>query len=284
MSKNLNPLIASSSATGNPRNKTALKPGYSLVGWIRLGSSGEDLTGLKGKIVPVSHQELEKHNTDDDCWMAIRGKVYNVTRYLDYHPGGRDQLMRGAGKDATSLFDEFHAWVNIDQLLAKCLVGPLRNTVTLNLKDSSSNLDLRTKLSPPSSGFIKFPSILSVSTEALGKGFGAEKEKAEPPVPTTPIETIPRFDWIQKTSELSIYFYTKSFCNPGIFIENISDKESEIKIFIANTSNLYKFSFLKSLKWPCSIRNNLETGNLFISIKCLHKLFIFHFRKNRNHF
>jgi cytochrome-b5 reductase len=93
MNKNLSTLTASGSATGNPRNKTALKPGYSLVGWIRLGNSGEDLTGFKGKIVQVSHQELAKHNKDDDCWMAVRGKVYNVTRYLDYHPGGREQLV-----------------------------------------------------------------------------------------------------------------------------------------------------------------------------------------------
>lgn len=274
MSKNLNPLTASGSATGNPRNKTALRPGFSLVGWIRLGSSGEDLTGLKGKIINVSHQELAKHNKESDCWMAVRGKVYNVTRYLDFHPGGRDQLMRGAGKDATSLFDEYHAWVNIDQLLAKCYVGPLRNTVTLNLKDSSSNLDIRSKLSPTSGNAIKFPSILSLSTETLSKGFGAEKTELAVPVP---IEVIPRFDWIQKTSEISIYFYTKSFCNPGISIENICDKECEIKLFIANTSNLYKFSFLKPLKWPCSLRNNLETGNSLIyssSHYFRHKLFI----------
>jgi cytochrome-b5 reductase len=157
------------------------------------------------------------------------------------------------------LFDEAHAWVNIDQLLAKCYIGPLRNTVMLNLKDSSSNMDLRPKLSPPN--VIKFPSILSVSSETLSKGFGAEK--TEIPVPT-PIEIIPRFDWIQKSTSVSIYFYTKSFCNPGISIENFCDKECEIKIFVANTINLYKFSFLKPLNWPCSLKNNLETGNLFI--------------------
>jgi cytochrome-b5 reductase len=93
MSKELFPSTAS--ATGNPRNKTALKPGFSLMGWIRLTNSGEDLTGFKGKIVNVSHQELAKHNKFDDCWMAVRGKVYNVTKYLDFHPGGAEQLMRG---------------------------------------------------------------------------------------------------------------------------------------------------------------------------------------------
>lgn len=216
------------------------------------------MTGLQGKTIQVSHQELAKHNKAGDCWMAIRGKVYNVTRYLDYHPGGHDQLMRGAGKDATSLFDEYHAWVNIDQLLAKCYVGPLRNSVTINLKDSSSsNMDLRTKLSPPSTSNMKFPSILSASSEALSKSPFVDKELA---TVAQPVEIIPRFDWIQKTTELSIYFYTKSFCNPGISIDRKCDKESEIKIFIAGTSNSYKFSFLKSLKWPCSTKINQETG------------------------
>lgn len=185
---------------------------------------------------------------------------------MEYHPGGAEQLMRGAGKDATSLFDEYHAWVNIEQLLAKCFVGPLRNTVTLNLKDSSSNMDIRTRLSPPSSSLLKFPSILSASTEALSKGPFTDK-------PTSPIppkaEIIPRFDWIQKTTELSLYFYTKSFCNPGVFIEFKDEKESEIKIIIANTNNSYNFSFLKPLKWPCSVKVNQETGELIVDTICL---------------
>lgn len=196
--------------------------------------------------------------------MAIRGKVYNVTRYLDYHPGGATELMRGAGKDATSLFDEAHAYVNIEQLLAKCFVGPLRNTVFLNLKDSASNLDLRAKLSPPSSslaGMLKLQSVISVSSEGLNKF-----DKFETPAPPQNIEIIPRFDWIQKTSELSIYYYTKSFCNPGVSIERMNDKECDIKILIANTNNSYKFSFLKSLKWPCLLKINQETGEL--TFKC----------------
>lgn len=228
----------------------------------RLGSSGEDLTGLKGKIIQVSHQELSKHNKTNDCWMAIRGKVYNVTRYLEYHPGGAEQLMRGAGKDATSLFDEAHAWVNIEQLLAKCLVGPLRNTVTLNLKDSSSTMDIRSRLSPPSTSILKFPSILSLSSETLSK---PDKQESPTRVQQQQIEIIPRFDWIQKTSELSIYFYTKSFCNPGVSVERTNEKESEVKIVISNTSNSYKFSFLKPLKWPCTVKINQETGNAIFS-------------------
>lgn len=74
--------------TGNPRNKCALKPGHSLMDWVRLGSSNCDLAGTKGVIRPVSYEELAKHNKKDDAWLAIRGKVFNVTQYMDFHPGG----------------------------------------------------------------------------------------------------------------------------------------------------------------------------------------------------
>lgn len=38
--------------------------------------------------------------------LSSLGRVYNATAYIEYHPGGVDELMKGAGKDATALFDE----------------------------------------------------------------------------------------------------------------------------------------------------------------------------------
>lgn len=110
-------------ATGSGRTRVALKPGHSLMDWIRKCKAAEDLAGTGGKLLKVSKEELSKHNTQDDCWIAVHGKVYNVTPYLDYHPGGVDEMMRSAGKDGTELFNEVHQYVNFASMLKKCHVG-----------------------------------------------------------------------------------------------------------------------------------------------------------------
>nr|XP_058939888.1 cytochrome b5 reductase 4 isoform X2 [Kogia breviceps] len=105
------------------RSKVPLKQGRSLMDWIRLTKSGKDLTGLKGRLIEVTEEELKKHNKKDDCWICIRGFVYNVSPYMEYHPGGEEELMRAAGSDGTDLFDQVHRWVNYESMLKECLVG-----------------------------------------------------------------------------------------------------------------------------------------------------------------
>jgi cytochrome b involved in lipid metabolism len=44
---------------------------------------------------------------------------------MNFHPGGKKILMPALGKDATKLFDKYHRWVNVEFMLAKCMVGML---------------------------------------------------------------------------------------------------------------------------------------------------------------
>ena len=61
-----------------------------------------------------------------DAWGVWQGKVYNLSPYMKFHPGGEDQLMRGAGNlKAESLFNETHSWVSWDNMMGECLVGIL---------------------------------------------------------------------------------------------------------------------------------------------------------------
>ncbi|KAJ6149877.1 hypothetical protein N7471_001076 [Penicillium samsonianum] len=52
-----------------------------------------------------SLEQIAQHNTLEDAWVIIHGKVYDVTTYLDDHPGGRNVLTEVAGTDATDDFD-----------------------------------------------------------------------------------------------------------------------------------------------------------------------------------
>ncbi|KAJ2378965.1 hypothetical protein IW150_000464 [Coemansia sp. RSA 2607] len=115
-------MLSATNSDQRRRKKVALKPGFSPLDWARLLKSGENLAGVDRPKL-LTHEEVQKHNKRDDCWMIIGNKVYNVTRYMDFHPGGKTQLMRAAGKDGTKLFFETHAWVNPDNILGPCLVG-----------------------------------------------------------------------------------------------------------------------------------------------------------------
>ena len=62
-------------------------------------------------------------------------QVYNITQYLDYHPGGVSILMKGAGKDCTALFNKYHAWVNIEGMLSKCFLGVLVDDTNTSIRE-----------------------------------------------------------------------------------------------------------------------------------------------------
>ncbi|XP_055854818.1 cytochrome b5 reductase 4 isoform X2 [Episyrphus balteatus] len=232
------------SATGNPRNKCALKPGHSLIDWIRLGNSGCDLSGTNGAVFSVSLKELSKHCTNDDAWMAIRGNVYNITRYMDFHPGGPEELMRGVGKDATKLFEEVHAWVNYEQLLKKCLVGPLQNVITV---DKNFCKPLKKDAAP----------------------FQFKRTDTAPHQPvklvpeTTCTKVVPRFDWIQTRSNITLYFFTKQLCNPGLIIKRNNSTNIEVRICIVNCWHQHDFDLHQKVNWPpTNVKISNESGKI----------------------
>ncbi len=117
-------------SASKPSRKVILKPGHSPLDWAMLISKPNHK--LRGKDVPdnfirVPPSMLKYHNgrKGRDVWTEYQGKVYNVTPYLPFHPGGEGELMRGAGKDSAKLFMEVHPWVNWEGILGECLIGIL---------------------------------------------------------------------------------------------------------------------------------------------------------------
>jgi len=67
--------------------------------------------------------DVARHNNGDDCWLVIDNKVYDATRFVEEHPGGK-VLVTWAGSDATEVFEAFHP-EEAEEYLAQMFVGPL---------------------------------------------------------------------------------------------------------------------------------------------------------------
>ncbi|XP_010260586.1 PREDICTED: cytochrome b5 [Nelumbo nucifera] len=70
-------------------------------------------------------QQASEHNTRDDCWVVIHGKVYNLTNYLDEHPGGDDVLLTATGRDATEDFEDAGHSNSARELMKDYCIGEL---------------------------------------------------------------------------------------------------------------------------------------------------------------
>ena len=63
--------------------------------------------GKGGRAREFTLSELQSHKTPGDCWFAIKGKVYDVSKWTE-HPGG-PVYNSVAGTDATDAFRAFHS-------------------------------------------------------------------------------------------------------------------------------------------------------------------------------
>jgi len=57
----------------------------------------------------VTREEVGQHNTRDNCWVIISGKVYDITDWAPHHPGGAGIARMYAGKDGTAEFGDYHS-------------------------------------------------------------------------------------------------------------------------------------------------------------------------------
>jgi nitrate reductase (NAD(P)H) len=90
------------------------EPGTRAGGWMQ-PSTENRIENIKHEAASPQKQftreEIEKHNTEDDCWIIINGKVYDATSVLDWHPGGKIPIMAQAGRahaDTTTEFESIH--------------------------------------------------------------------------------------------------------------------------------------------------------------------------------
>ena len=74
-------------------------------------------------------EQVATHNTIDSCWVYSYNTVYDITEWLDRHPGGRDILLMSAGRDVTDLMTSYHPFTDKPAaILAKYAIGQVSTT------------------------------------------------------------------------------------------------------------------------------------------------------------
>lgn len=127
----------------------------------------------------VSLSEVQQHNRDGDCWVAVHGQVYDVSSFVDEHPGGAEAILQLAGSDATRSFDIVHPKSMLRNLPPGLLVGTLdpqsagpgpgARAQTAAEDNKLSSQDLAPDAKPPLSAMLNIYDLESVAARSMDK-------------------------------------------------------------------------------------------------------------------
>ena len=95
----------------------------------------------------LSAEYVRLHSTEDDAWVIHEGSVYDVTKFLSKHPGGKEIVLQHAGQDVTALManDDFHQHsISAYSLLETYKIGKLKVLISdFNFKDGCDSSTAR---------------------------------------------------------------------------------------------------------------------------------------------
>jgi cytochrome b involved in lipid metabolism len=67
------------------------------------GGNGDNSGNGGTNVQTYSPSQIAEHDSSDDCWIVVQDKVYDVTAFINSHPGG-EAILQGCGTDATELY------------------------------------------------------------------------------------------------------------------------------------------------------------------------------------
>ncbi|KAF9095226.1 hypothetical protein BGX29_006574 [Mortierella sp. GBA35] len=82
--------------------------------------------------------DLAEHNNRSSLYLAVGGKVYDCTEFIDEHPGGEEVLFDEAGKDATESFEDVGHSDEAREVMYKMYVGEYQADGSAKPKSASS--------------------------------------------------------------------------------------------------------------------------------------------------
>ncbi|XP_011686823.1 PREDICTED: cytochrome b5 [Wasmannia auropunctata] len=84
---------------------------------------------MSDSVIRYSLTDVAKCNGKNGTrtWIVIHDNIYDVTDYMQQHPGGPELIQEYAGKNATNGFDDFGHSSDAKKMLKKYLIGELED-------------------------------------------------------------------------------------------------------------------------------------------------------------
>ncbi|AET40174.1 Cyb5p Ecym_5420 [Eremothecium cymbalariae DBVPG len=92
-----------------------------------------------------TYQEIADHNSEQDLWLIINGKVYDCSKFADEHPGGDEVLLDLGGQDATIPFLDIGHTDDAVKLLDHMYIGDVDETSEKVHPDETETVTTTTK-------------------------------------------------------------------------------------------------------------------------------------------
>lgn len=70
-------------------------------------------------------EEVTQHRTTTSSWLVIHDNVYDVTKFLDEHPGGEEVMLEQAGGNASEAFEDVGHSQDARELMKDYFIGEL---------------------------------------------------------------------------------------------------------------------------------------------------------------
>ena len=107
-------------------------------------ADGSGKSPSSGKVDLVA-SEISKHSTAKDCWSIVNGNVYNLTTYVQSHPGGAGVIKNICGRDGSGAFKNQHGSSSKpNNVLSAFLLGSVGSQISSNISQSV--------ITPPAAG------------------------------------------------------------------------------------------------------------------------------------
>ncbi|XP_026189621.1 cytochrome b5 [Cyclospora cayetanensis] len=94
------------------------------------------------KLPELSWEEIRKHTSAESCWCVFHGLVYDLTKFLNKHPGGSHIIIETAGRDATDAFEDIGHSLEARIMADEYIIGRVEGATNIRRCKPEAKADL----------------------------------------------------------------------------------------------------------------------------------------------